>query len=177
MSKTLLKKEIHSMTKAQLEELILDAYDFRKEIKQYFDYFLNPNVEKLYDTYSAAVCKELSRGKRGNSKARITVLRRLLREFAAYRPGYDMEINLLVYTIRRRSACCASPTPSAAASATCCCRPSPWPTATLWPTRCSSSSPPSSTAPTPAPATSGSISSDVSRNIPPPDPSLSGKFC
>lgn len=100
MSKTLLKKEIHSMTKAQLEELILDAYDFRKEIKQYFDYFLNPNVEKLYDTYSAAVCKELSRGKRGNSKARITVLRRLLREFAAYRPGYDMEINLLVYTIR-----------------------------------------------------------------------------
>lgn len=100
MSKTQLKKEIRALSKEQLEELILEAYDFRKEIKQYFDYFLNPDVEKLYERYSADICKELTRGKRGYSKARITTIRRMHKEFASYHPGYDKEIDLIFYTIQ-----------------------------------------------------------------------------
>lgn len=38
MSKLLLKKEIKGLTRNQLEQMILDAYDAKKEIKEYFDF-------------------------------------------------------------------------------------------------------------------------------------------
>ena len=47
MSKLLLKKEIKDLTRNQLEQMILDAYDAKKEIKEYFDFYVNPDVEKL----------------------------------------------------------------------------------------------------------------------------------
>lgn len=100
MSKTLLKKEIKSLPREQLEQMIIEAYDARKEIKLYFDFFLHPDVEKLTDRYTAEVTKEFSRSKRGYSKARITNLRRLYKEFKSFHPGFDMEIELLMHIIR-----------------------------------------------------------------------------
>ena len=101
MSKPQLKKVLQSLTKQQLEELIVDAYDFSKEFKHYFEYFLNPDVDKLLEDYSEKIVKELQRTKRGGySKARVSVIRKLLKEFAAHRPGYDKELELMIYTIR-----------------------------------------------------------------------------
>ena len=42
MGKAQLKKEIQALSREELEHLVLEAYEARKEIKQYFDFFLDP---------------------------------------------------------------------------------------------------------------------------------------
>ena len=58
MSKLRLTKEIKQLERHQLEQMILDAYAARKEIKEYFDFFLNPDVDKLIEKYKVAASKE-----------------------------------------------------------------------------------------------------------------------
>ena len=65
MSKLLLKKEIKDLTRNQLEQMILDAYDAKKEIKEYFDFYVNPDVEKLTEKFKVAISSEFARNKRG----------------------------------------------------------------------------------------------------------------
>lgn len=60
MSKLLLKKEIKDLTRNQLEQMILDAYDAKKEIKEYFDFYVNPDVEKLTEKFKVAISREFA---------------------------------------------------------------------------------------------------------------------
>ncbi len=87
MSRTALKKELARMSHEQLEQIIIDAYEASKETKSYFDFFLNPDVEKLHARMIDIVCRELRRQKWGYCKARVTVLKKAVRDFAGYRPG------------------------------------------------------------------------------------------
>lgn len=97
MSKAQLKKELAAMEKGQIIDLMLEAYSARKEIKGYFEYFLNPDVEALMKKYEAAVDKELKRVKRGSySKARISFIKKQIKEFALYQPGYDKELEFMM---------------------------------------------------------------------------------
>lgn len=74
MSKSALRKELDRMSREQLEQIILDAYDAKREIKDYFEFFLNPDVNKLLDKQLAIVAKELSRVKWGTSRARVSII-------------------------------------------------------------------------------------------------------
>lgn len=47
MSKAQLKRAVKDMEAEELRELILEAYDSRKEIKEYFEYWLNPDEKEL----------------------------------------------------------------------------------------------------------------------------------
>lgn len=87
MSRTALKKELTRMTREQLEQIILDAYDASKETKAYFEFFLNPDVARLRDRLLDVVCRELRRQKWSYCKARVTVLKKAVRDFASYKPG------------------------------------------------------------------------------------------
>ena len=90
MSKTKLKKELGQLSHDQLVQLILDAYSARKDIKMYFEYFLNPDPEALFRKASEAVRKECARQKWTFSKLRVSVLRKCLDDFASYQPGDDL---------------------------------------------------------------------------------------
>ena len=81
MSKTTLRKELKNMNREQLEQIILDAYDARTEIKEYFEFFLNPDVGKLLDKHKARLVKELNRTRWGRSKARVTILKLSVKYF------------------------------------------------------------------------------------------------
>lgn len=101
MSKITLKKELSRMERADLVQLLLDAYSARKEIKEYFDFFVDPDVEKLDARYHQAIRKEFDRVRRGGyCKAKVTVLRRYLKEYASFQPGYENEINLHEFLVR-----------------------------------------------------------------------------
>lgn len=101
MSKLQLKKELAALDREQLTEMILDAYSARKEIKEYFNFYLNPDPEKLSGKYFDVISKELKRTKRGGySKARISFIRKQLKEFASFQPGADHEAHLMMKTIR-----------------------------------------------------------------------------
>lgn len=99
MSKTQLKKELSTMDREQIIQVVLDAYSARKETRDYFEFFLNPDVDKLYDKTLAAIDKELMRGKHGRNTSRITVIRRAIKEFSAYDPGAEYVLRLMLDTL------------------------------------------------------------------------------
>lgn len=98
MSKTALKKELANMSREQLEQIILDAYDSSKETKAYFDFFLNPDIKKLREKMFEIVCKELRRQKWGYCKGRVSVLKKAIKDFAGYKPG-PQEVLLFMFNV------------------------------------------------------------------------------
>lgn len=99
MGKAQLKKEIQALSREELEHLVLEAYEARKEIKQYFDFFLDPDAAKLSEKYKTAIDKELKRGKRGHSRARTSIIKRALKDFSSFQPGFEYELDLMFHTI------------------------------------------------------------------------------
>lgn len=88
------------MDKDQLRQLILEAYSARKEIRNYFEYFLSPDPEALFDKFAGELAKECSRGKRSCSRARISVIRRLISDFSSYQPGEELVLKFRLEAIR-----------------------------------------------------------------------------
>lgn len=87
MSKVALKKELEAFTKGQIIELLLDIYSSRTEMKQYLEFFLNPDSSKLYEKYRKLLDKEFVKARRGRiAKARISVIRKLIKDFASFHP-------------------------------------------------------------------------------------------
>ena len=99
MSKTQLKKELFRLDRDHLTQLILDAYSARKEIKAYLDFFVNPDVQALYDKYALAIHKEMIRGKYGRSTARMSRIRTYIREFASFGVDPETVIDLMCYAL------------------------------------------------------------------------------
>ena len=61
MSKAQLKKFLKDLDRDQLEEFILDLYSDSKPAREYIDFFLNPNVEKLVETTQKSLYKKFYR--------------------------------------------------------------------------------------------------------------------
>lgn len=99
MSKTSLRKELQEMTTDQLRAIILDAYDARTEFKDYFEFFLNPDVDRLLEKHRTKIVKEVYRTKWGKSKARVSVLKKAVKEFIGYRPGPEAVLDMLFLTL------------------------------------------------------------------------------
>lgn len=87
MSKLALKKELATMSREQLTDIILTAYSSNKTIKEYFDFFITPDADKLYDKFMLALVKEIIRGKYHQSTARISRIRKIIKDFTSFSPG------------------------------------------------------------------------------------------
>jgi hypothetical protein len=100
MSKAKLRKVLETFDQEQLVEIILQAYDARKEFKEYFEFFANPDVNSLTEKFYALVDKEFRRTKWGYSKARVTKLREYVCEYMSVQPGYEDVIGFYFYILR-----------------------------------------------------------------------------
>lgn len=99
MSKTALRKELLNMSPEQLQAIILDAYDARTEFKEYFEFFLKPDINKLLEKHRAKLVKELNRTRWGRSKARVSVIKKAVKEFIGFRPGPEAVLDMLFLTL------------------------------------------------------------------------------
>ena len=100
MSKSTLKKELVRWNKDELVEIILTVYSASKDTKEYFDFFIDPNPEKLKEKYEELIIKEFSRTKYGNrSKARISLIRQIIKRFISFEPGTDYITDFYYFTI------------------------------------------------------------------------------
>lgn len=98
MSKIALKKIISDFSKEQLVDMILDIYSNRKDAKEYFDFYINPDVDRLYEKYAVTISKEFGRSKHGNySSARVSRIKKLLGEFASFSPGEGTVLRLWLF--------------------------------------------------------------------------------
>lgn len=100
MSKAKLKKELDKLDKEQLVQLVLDFYTVNKTAKDYFEFFLDPDITKLREKYSAVIDKEIVRKKWGNTKARFTVIRKAVRDFESYGVGPEHVVKLMIHALQ-----------------------------------------------------------------------------
>lgn len=99
MSKRNLSKELNLMDAEQLRQVILDAYSVNRDFAAYFEYFLNPDPEALYEKAIAKLRKEIFRFKYGQTKARVSVIAREIKAFSSFQPGGEYEMRLLLSII------------------------------------------------------------------------------
>ncbi len=89
MSKLSLKKELASLSREQIIDVVLTAYSSNKAVKDYFDFFADPDVDRLFDRFMREITKEISRGKYHQSTARISRIRKSIKDFESFNPGVE----------------------------------------------------------------------------------------
>lgn len=85
MSKTQLKKFLNTLSHEQIMEVVLELYAARKEAKDYLDYFMEPDEEKMLEKYRAVITKEFLPGP-GRVKGRTSRCRKAIKEFTTLHP-------------------------------------------------------------------------------------------
>lgn len=101
MSKTQLKRELQHLDADQLRELLVEVYEARKEAKEYLDFFINPDIDKMMEKYKTAANKEIGRVTRHRARPRVTRLRKLIKDFSGFNPGAEYEAELMTYIIEQ----------------------------------------------------------------------------
>jgi len=97
MSKPALKKHLLSLSREQLVETILEMYDNMKPVKEYLEYFLNPNEEEMLKKHKAVIQKEFAlEWKYAEPKLRFSVARKAIAEFKALKPSPDKLADLML---------------------------------------------------------------------------------
>lgn len=83
----------------QIIDVVLTAYASNKAVKSYFDFFADPDVDKLYERHLRELTKEIIRGKYHNSTARISRIRKIIKDFESYNPGAERVRDLRIAAI------------------------------------------------------------------------------
>ncbi len=99
MSKRELNKYIKSLTKAQLEEQIVELYSQFKEVKEYYNFAFNPKEEKLIEECKFKISKEYFPVTRRKAKMRRSVAQKYIKHFV--RLGVDSQLiaDVMLYNI------------------------------------------------------------------------------
>ncbi len=94
MSKRELKKELIRFEKTQLIDLISDLYEKNKSVKEYLDYYLNPNETEIPKVYKAKV-REAFYPKRGFG-FKLSVGKKAISDFRKLKPSIESLVDLLL---------------------------------------------------------------------------------
>lgn len=95
MSRTALKKELKILGEEQVKDMILDLYSSCREAREYLDFFIDPDVQVLYDRYRKELSKEVWRGKYNNSTARISRIRAIIKKFESFNTGPEWTLDFM----------------------------------------------------------------------------------
>jgi hypothetical protein len=97
MSKTALKKHLQSLNNEQLIEAVLEMYDNVKPVKEYLEYFLNPNEDELFEKCKAIIVKEFyPTGKYTEPKTRFSVAKKAIADFRSLKPSPELLGDLML---------------------------------------------------------------------------------
>ena len=97
MSKSSLKKYLQSLSKEQVIETVLEMYDNMKPVKDYLDFFLNPNEKEMFEKYRTIIVNEFyPRGKFTDPKTRFSVAKKAIADFRALKPSPELLANLML---------------------------------------------------------------------------------
>ena len=97
MSKIVLKQHLQTLSKEQIIEHILDMYNNFKPIKEYFEYYLNPNEKDKFEKFKAIIVNEFyPEGKNANPKTRFSVAKKAIADFRNLKPSPELLGDLMV---------------------------------------------------------------------------------
>lgn len=97
MSKIALKKHLQSLTNEQMIETVLEMYDNMKPVKEYFEFFLNPNEKEMFEKYKTVIVNEFyPKGKYTEPKTRFSVAKKAIADFRALKPSPELLGSLML---------------------------------------------------------------------------------
>jgi len=97
MSKTTLKKHLQSLSKEQIVEQVLALYDASKQVKEYFEYYLNPDEPRQFEKYKAIIENEFyPKGKARGPKLRFSVAKKAIADFRSLYPSPELLGDLMI---------------------------------------------------------------------------------
>lgn len=94
MGLTELKKELQKLDKAKLIELIADMYKKNKSVKEYLDFYVDPNEKELFNTYRTKVI-EAFYPKRGDS-LKLKDGKKAISDFKKFEPSPELIADLIL---------------------------------------------------------------------------------
>lgn len=80
MPKPNLKKDLQKLTKDQLIEQITDLYKKYKPVKEYYNFYLNPDEQDLFEKYREIISNEFY-PKKGGPKMRFSIAKKAISDF------------------------------------------------------------------------------------------------
>lgn len=98
MSKVQLKKLLNSMDKSDIVSLILEMYDVKKEIKEYLEYYVNPNEKEVFEKYKKIIEAEYSLTTH-LPKTRLAVAKKAISDFSKLKPSVELEADLMLFLV------------------------------------------------------------------------------
>ena len=97
MSKIALKKQLQSLTNEQMIETVLEMYDKLKPVKEYLEYYLNPNEKEMFEKYKTIIVNEFyPKGKTAQPKTRFSVAKKAITDFKALKPSPELLGDLML---------------------------------------------------------------------------------
>ena len=94
MPKPNLKKELQKLNREQLIEQVMDLYKKYKPVKEYYDFYLNPNEKGLLEKHKEIITNEFY-PKKGEPKMQFSVAKKAISNFKALSPSPLLLADLL----------------------------------------------------------------------------------
>lgn len=99
MGKLQLKSYLHKLDKENLVEQVIELYSTSKEVKKYYDFLLNPDLEKLADEWKIKISKEYFPTYGRRIRARRSVGQKAVRELEFLGVTPDIIADIRMYAI------------------------------------------------------------------------------
>ncbi|RKS02621.1 DUF6155 family protein [Flavobacterium sp. 102] len=99
MSKRDLKKYLNELSKAQLEEQIIELYDKFSDVKVYYNFAFNPNEDKLVREAKFKISNEYFPVKGKKSKMRRSVAQKFIKHFISLGVDSFIIADIMLYNI------------------------------------------------------------------------------
>lgn len=100
MSKAQLKKYIQGLDREHLEEFVLDIYSDVKPAKEYLDFFLNPDVNKVVDKTQKALYSKIFRPNgEPMTRVKFTKINDIMKDFSSKVRDPYIVADLMVYLL------------------------------------------------------------------------------
>lgn len=97
MSLTDIKKELKKFDKAKLIELITDLYKKNKSVREYFDFFVNPDEKELFNKYRDKIF-EAFYPKRGFD-FKLKDGKQAIADFKKFEPSTELLADLMLFYV------------------------------------------------------------------------------
>jgi hypothetical protein len=97
MPVTEIKKELQKFDKNKLLEVVLDLYKKNKSVRQYFDFYMNPNEKELLQKFKQKVFEAFypAKGDRYSLKGG----KQAITEFKKYEPSNELVADLMLFYV------------------------------------------------------------------------------
>lgn len=92
-----IKKELQKLDKDKIIELVADLYKKNKSIKEFFDYYINPNERELFEKYREKIFEAFYPKRGYNHKLKDG--KQAISDFKKLSPSADFLADLMLYYV------------------------------------------------------------------------------